>query len=44
MRKDHERLMKEALESMRDRYEDEISYLRKGHGTEMKNLVEGMEE
>ena len=44
MRKDHERLTREALESMRDPYEDKISDLMKGHGTEMINLREVMEE
>ena len=41
MRKNHERLTREALESMRDHNEDNISALRKGHGTEMKMLREG---
>ena len=42
MRKDHERLIREALESMRDRYEVDISSLREWHGTEMWRLREGM--
>ena len=44
MRKDHERLTREALESMRDRYESDISALREGHGMETRRLREGMEE
>ena len=44
MRKDHERLIREALESMRYRYEVDISSLRGGHGTDMRRLREGMEE
>ena len=44
MRKDHERLIREALESMRDRYEVDISSLRGGHRTDMRRLREGMEE
>ena len=42
MRKDHGRLTREALNSMRDRYEDEISALREGYGTEMQSMREGM--
>ena len=42
MRKDHRRLMRKALKSMRDWYEDEISALRGGHRAEMRRLRKGM--
>ena len=42
MRKDHEWLTREALDSMRYRYEADISALREGHSTEMQRLREGM--
>ena len=40
MRKDHKRLKREALESMRDRYKDKISALKEEHG--MQRLREVM--
>ena len=44
MRKDHKRLMREALESTRDWYEDDISSLKEENGTEMQSLREVMED
>ena len=44
MRKYHERLTRDALESMRDWYKDKISALREGRGTDMRRLREDMEE
>ena len=44
MRKYHKRLTREVLEYMRDSYEDNISVLREGHGTDMRRLREGVEE
>ena len=38
MRKDHGWLTREALESMRDQYKENISALREGHGTGMRRL------
>ena len=38
MRKYHKQLTREALESMRDWYEDNISALREEHGTEVQRL------
>ena len=40
----HKRPTREAMESMRDWYEDEISALGEGNGKEMQRLREGMEE
>ena len=44
MRKDHKRLTREVLDSMRDRYEENISSLREENRTEMKRLRRVMEE
>ena len=44
MRKDHKRLTREVMDTMKDWYEDNISYLRERHWTEMQRMREGMEE
>ena len=44
MRKDHKRLTREVLDSMRDWYEENISSLREENRTEMKRLMRVMDE
>ena len=44
MRKDHKRLTREALDSTRDWYGDDISSLREEHGAEMQRLREVTED